>query len=189
MTVVPETSFLVIPKVSSERRDYVPIAWMEPPTVPSDLVFVVEGVTEPMFGLLTSAMHMAWLRHVGGRLESRYRYSAGMVFNTFPMPPVSDDELTQKLAGRAKAVLDARSAHPDTTLSALYDPDLMPADLLRAHRKLDRAVDRLYRHSGFTSERQRAEHLLLLYERNMAPLLQDRTSGRRGRRGRSSRSG
>ena len=84
VNVLPTASFLVLPKVSSERREYVPIGWLEPPTIPSDLVFVLENATLADFALLTSAMHMAWLRHIGGRLKSDYRYSIGVVYNTFP---------------------------------------------------------------------------------------------------------
>ena len=87
VNVLPTEPFLVVPKVSSERREYVPIGWLEPPTVPSDLVFVLQGATKPLFALLTSAMHMAWLRQIGGRLKSDYRYSIGSVYNTFPPPP------------------------------------------------------------------------------------------------------
>ena len=87
VNVVPDGPFLVVPKVSSERREYVPIGWLEPLTIPSDLVFVLQGATKPVFALLTSAMHMGWLRHIGGRLKSDYRYSIGLVYNTFPLPP------------------------------------------------------------------------------------------------------
>ncbi len=86
VTVIPDAPFLVIPKVSSERREYVPIGWLEPPVIPSDLVFVIENASKSLFALLTSSMHMAWLRHIGGRLESRYRYSIGLVYNTFLSP-------------------------------------------------------------------------------------------------------
>ena len=113
-------------------------------------------------------MHMAWLRHIGGRLESRYRYSIGLVYNPFPMPPRDAD--LSKLEPLAQAVLDARAAHPGATLADLYDPDLMPPNLRRAHQALDRAVDRLYRKSGFASERERVEHLFMLYEKMRAPL-------------------
>ena len=113
-------------------------------------------------------MHMAWLRYIGGRLESRYRYSSGLVYNTFPMPP-GDADLS-KLEPFAQVVLDARAAHPESTLADLYDPDLMPPDLRRAHHALDRAVDRLYRRTGFASERERVEHLFALYEKMRAPL-------------------
>ena len=93
--VIPEAPFLAVPKVSSERREYVPAGWLEPPTIPSDLIFVLRDATLADFGLLTSAMHMAWLRHIGGRLKSDYRYSIGLVYNTFPMPPDGADELCQ----------------------------------------------------------------------------------------------
>ena len=168
VNVIPTASFLVIPKVSSERREYVPVGWLNPPTVPSDLVFVLQNATLSHFALLTSAMHMAWLRHIGGRLKSDYRYSIGLVYNTFPMPPA--DAALSKLDPLGQAVLDARAAFPDATLADLYDPDLMPPRLLRAHRALDRAVDRLYRAKGFASERERAEHLFMLYEKMRTPL-------------------
>ena len=166
--VLPTAPFLVIPKVSSERREYVPTGWMEPPVIPSDLVFVLQNATLTDFALLTSTMHMAWLRHVGGRLKSDYRYSIGLVYNTFPTPPGSSD--LSKLEPLAQAVLEARSAYPDATLADLYDPDLMPPNLRRAHHAIDRAVDRLYRAKGFASERDRVEYLFMLYEKMRSPL-------------------
>ncbi|MCY4241025.1 MAG: hypothetical protein OXD36_04710 [Rhodobacter sp.] len=177
VNVIPDVPFLVVPKVSSERREYVPFGWLEPPTIPSDLVFVLQDATLADFALLTSAMHMAWLRHVGGRLESRYRYSIGLVYNTFPTPPKGADP--SRLEPLAQAVLDTRAEHPDETLAGLYDPDLMPPRLRRAHRALDRAVDRLYRRAGFASERERVEHLFGLYERMLAPLV---SGGKRKRK-------
>ena len=115
-------------------------------------------------------MHMAWLRNVGGRLESRYRYSIGLVYNTFPLPPVAAVEMERVLTPHAEAVLAARANHPDATLADLYDPLTMPQDLRRAHTALDKAVDRLYRPKGFASERERVEHLFMLYEKLQAPL-------------------
>ena len=178
-TTIPTAPFLVIPEVSSERREYVPIGWLEPPVIPSNLVRILENATLVDFALLTSAMHMAWLRHIGGRLESRYRYSIGLVYNTFPTPPEGAD--MSKLAPLAQAVLDARAAHPNTTLADLYAPDLMPPTLRRAHEALDRAVDRLYRRGGFASERERVEHLFALYEKMIAPL-EAEVKGKRKRR-------
>ena len=168
VNVIPNSAFLVVPEVSSERREYVPIGWLEPPVIPSNLVRVLEGATLTDFALLTSAMHMAWLRHIGGRLESRYRYSIGLVYNTFPTPPADADR--SRLEALAQAVLDARAAHPDATLADLYDPDLMPPNLRRAHHALDRAVDRLYRRQRFASERERVEYLFMVYEQLRAPL-------------------
>ena len=180
-TTIPDTPFLVIPEVSSERREYVPIGWLAPPTIPSNLVRVLENATLADFALLTSAMHMAWLRHVGGRLKSDYRYSIGLVYNTFPTPPADLDP--SKMEPLAQAVLDARAAHPIATLAELYDPDLMPPNLRRAHQALDRAVDRLYRPRGFASERERVEHLFMRYEKMRAPLEAARQGKpRRGRR-------
>ena len=180
VNVIPSAPFLVVPKVSSERREYVPVGWLEPPTIPSDLVFVLQNATLADFALLTSMMHMAWLRHIGGRLKSDYRYSIGLVYNTFPMPPEAAD--LSKLEPLAQTVLDARAAYPDATLADLYDPDLMPPKLRKAHQALDRAVDRLYRRAGFASERERVEHLFMLYEKMQTPITTATTGKRRRRR-------
>ena len=169
VNVLPTAPFLVIPEVSSERREYVPIGWLEPPAIPSNKLRLLTDATLADFALLTSAMHMAWMRAVTGRLESRYMYSVGVVYNTFPTPSGSADR--SKLEPLAQAVLDARATHPDATLSDLYDPDLMPPNLRKAHRALDRAVDRLYRRKRFTSERERVEYLFMLYEKMRVPLV------------------
>ena len=169
VNVIPTAPFLVVPEVSSERRDYIPIAWLEPPVIPSNKVRILSNATLWQFGLLTSAMHMAWVRIIGGRLESRFQYGIGIIYNTFPLPPVPTERL-QRLALHADAVLAARANHPNATLANLYDPDLMPADLRKAHQALDRAVDILYRRSGFTSDRERVEHLFGLYEKMLVPL-------------------
>ncbi|MCA3724088.1 DNA methyltransferase [Phenylobacterium sp.] len=170
VTVVPDRPFLCIPKVSSERRSYVPIGWLHPPTIPSDLVFVLEDASLERFALLTSSMHMAWLRNIGGRLKSDYRYSVGLVYNPFPWPNLEGADRS-RLDTLAQSVLDARTAHPGATLADLYDPDVMPADLRKAHRALDLAVDRLYRKEAFADDRERVEHLFRLYEQMTAGLL------------------
>ena len=172
--------FLVIPNTSSERREYVPIGWLAPVVIANQKLRILPDATLSDFALLTSAMHMAWMRAITGRLESRYMYSVGVVYNTFPLPPGKD---SGRLAPLAQAVLDARSRHPGATLADLYDPDLMPPDLRAAHSALDRAVDRLYRAGGFGSDRERVEHLFALYEAMVAPLLPTRAKPRRtGRR-------
>lgn len=168
-TTIPKSPFLVVPEVSSERRQYVPIGWLEPPTIPSNLVRAMEGATLWHFAVLTSAMHMAWLGHVGGRLKSDYRYSNALVYNTFPWPDASPAQRA-KVEALAQAVLDAREAHPTSSLADLYDPDTMPADLRRAHAALDSAVDRLYRAAPFASDRDRVEHLFGRYEALVNPL-------------------
>ncbi len=170
VTVVPDRPFLVIPEVSSERRDYVPIGWLQPPVIPSNLVRVLLDADLWHFAILTSTMHMAWLRQIGGRLESRYRYSIGIVYNPFPWPEASDQQRA-RIRKFAQVVLDARAQFPNSTLADLYDVDAMPPQLRRAHHDLDRAVDRLYRSAAFTGDRDRAEHLFGLYERLVAPLV------------------
>ncbi len=168
----PKGRFLAIPKVSSEKRLYIPIGYLGNKVMVSDLCFVFGGAKSFHFGILTSAMHMAWVRQVCGRLESRYRYSAKLVYNNFPWPA----EVTKEKKGRveecAKRVLSVRQECLDgiATLADLYDPLTMPAPLLKAHRELDRAVDRCYRSKPFTSERERVEFLFQLYEQLTSPL-------------------
>ena len=170
--------FLVLPNTSSERREYVPIGWLTPDVIANQKLRFLPGATLVEFALLTSAMHMAWMRAVTGRMKSDYMYSVGVVYNTFPLPPKDSD--LSKLEPLARAVLDARDAHAGATLADLYDPDLMPSNLRRAHQSLDRAVDRLYRRGGFASERERVEHLFVLYEKMRTPLAMA-TKGRKRR--------
>jgi hypothetical protein len=170
VTVVPNRPFLVIPEVSSERRDYVPIGWLQPPTIPSNLVRVLLDADLWHFGILTSAIHMAWLRQIGGRLESRYRYSIGIVYNPFPWPEATDRQRA-KIRSLAQAVLNARMQFANSTLADLYDVDAMPPTLRKAHHALDDAVDKLYRSAAFTGDRDRAEHLFGLYEKLITPLV------------------
>ncbi|GAA5057757.1 N-6 DNA methylase [Erythrobacter westpacificensis] len=169
MSVIPESPFLVLPKVSSERREYVPLDVVEPPTIPSDLVFLLTDASLFEFAVLTSRAHMAWLAHIGGRLKSDFRYSIGLVYNTFPWPEASKAK-RDKVEALAQAVLDARAAHPTSSLADLYDPDTMPADLRKAHGELDAAVDNLYRPTPFASDRDRVEHLFGRYEALVNPL-------------------
>ena len=221
----PDTEYILIPEVSSERRTYIPIGFVSPDVISANTNFIVPSSDLYLFGVLTSAMHMAWVRLVGGRLESRYRYSGSMVYNTFPWPQMDtrgsetsggdascvkeaaariywssyheDGREPKRAAGlltgdakkkaavetKAQAVLDARAAHTLSTLADLYDPLTMPADLVKAHADLDRAVDACYRPQAFVSDRQRVEFLFALYESITMPLLPvEKTKGRkRGR--------
>ncbi|MFN4020839.1 MAG: type IIL restriction-modification enzyme MmeI [Erythrobacter sp.] len=167
--VLPNRPFLVIPKVSSERREYVPIGWLEPPTIPSNKLRILPDANLWEFGVLTSRAHMAWTAHVGGRLESRFQYGIGIVYNTFPWPDAKPAQRA-KIEALAQAVLDARAVHPTASLADLYDPDTMPANLRKAHAALDTAVDRLYRPAPFASDRDRVEHLFGRYEALVNPL-------------------
>ncbi|WP_246236633.1 class I SAM-dependent DNA methyltransferase [Pontixanthobacter rizhaonensis] len=169
INVLPKRPFMLLPRVSSERRDYVPFGWVKPPTIPSDAALVLIDATLAQFAILTSRTHMAWLSHIGGRLKNDFRYSIGLVYNTFPWPDASDKQRT-KIEKLAQAVLDARENHPTSSLADLYDPDTMPADLRKAHRALDLAVDKLYRSAPFDSDRDRVEHLFGRYEALVNPL-------------------
>ncbi len=168
----PNSRYIVVPEVSSERRPYVPMAFMTPNTIAGNLVKVVPRATNFHFGVLTSTMHMDWMRQVCGRLKSDYRYSAQLVYNNFPWPVDATKPQRLKVEEYAKAVLDARLPHLTmaSTLADLYDPLFMPGDLLKAHQALDRAVDRCYRKEAFSGERERVEFLFQLYEQLTTPL-------------------
>ncbi len=161
-STIPTKPFLAIPQVNSTNRTYVPIGFLSPPTIPSNLVNVVSGASLFDFALLNSAMHMAWLRQVGGRLGNSYRYSIGLVYNTFPLPLEKD---LSKLERHGQAILDARAENPKATLADLYDPTTMPPNLTRAHEANDRAVDRLYSAQPFADDTARINHLFVLYEK------------------------
>ncbi len=169
INVLPTKSFLAIPKTSSDRRKFIPMGWLSQSIVPSDALFVLENAELWQFALLTSTMHMTWLRYIGGRLGSGYRYSIGLVYNTFPVPSISAVR-KGKLAKLAQNILNARKEHPRASLSSLYDADTMPVNLHRAHAALDRAVDRIYRQQGFEFEHERIVHLLSAYEKIVDPM-------------------
>lgn len=167
----PTAQYLLIPSVSSERRRYIPLALMKPEIIASNLCLTVESVELFHFGILSSAMHMAWVRTVGGRLEGRYRYSNKIVYNNFPWPKEVSDHQRQEVARAAASVITCRGQYPGSTMADLYDPLTMPANLVTAHDKLDRTVDKCYRRGSFRSEAERVEFLLRLYSEYNAPLV------------------
>ena len=167
----PDTNYLLVPRVSSERRKYIPIGFFSPDYIASDSCLFVANADLSLFGILTSEMHMAWVKYVCGRLKSDYRYSNTIVYNNFPFPENITDKQKQTVETCAQAVLDTRVKYPDSSLADLYDPLTMPPDLLKAHQKLDKAVDLCYRPQLFTSELNRIEYLFELYEKLTAPLL------------------
>ena len=159
IATIPKGRFIVVPIISSERRRYVPLGYADPPAIPSNGVMAIDGAGLCLLGLLSSRMHMVWLDVVGGCFEARFAYSAGIVYNTFPVPEGGHGSLEPYMQG----VLDARASHFDMNLARLYDPDYMPADLVEAHAELDWATDRLYRDAPLLSDTERFEHLLGMY--------------------------
>lgn len=166
----PKTDYLVVPEVSSERRTYIPIGFMNAATICSNTNYLVPDASLFLFGVLTSAMHMAWVRTVCGRLKSDYRYTGSLVYNTFPWPDPSEVQHAA-IEKSAQGVLDARGAHPGATLADLYDPVTTPPDLVQAHRILDAAVDVAYGRRTFASEAERVAFLFELYRKITAPLV------------------
>ena len=179
-TAIPD-EYLLVPKTSSENRIYVPIGFIKGDITSSSSLILPEA-NLLHFGVMTSAMHMAWMRAVGGRLESRYRYSAGIVYNNFPWPVIAsearqpinnnagllrhhvprNDKHVVIIEACAQAVLDARATHPNASLADLYDPLTMPANLLKAHNALDKAVDAAY---GYKSAATDSARVAFLFER------------------------
>jgi restriction-modification enzyme MmeI-like protein len=149
--------------VSSERREYAPVGFLDGATVISNLAYAIYGAEPWIFGVISSRMHNAWIRAVAGRMRNDMRYSARLCYNAFPVPSVS--AVSKSLLGnRAVAVIEAREHHPDKTLAQLYDPEKMPPDLREAHQFLDAAVDQLYRKRPFQSDDERLELLFDMYE-------------------------
>ena len=163
--------YLAVPRVSSERRIYVPIGYLPPDHIAGDALQTVPNATLYEFGVITSLMHMSWMRAVCGRLESRYRYSASIAYNNFPWPQNPTKKQTETIKTAAQAVLDARATYPDSTLADLYDPITMPAPLLKAHQKLDHSIDRAYRPAPFPDEATRVAFLFAQYQQHTAPVL------------------
>ncbi len=161
---MPETEYIVIPEVSSENRYYIPIGFVSPDTISSNLVKIVPNATLYHFGILTSSVHNGWMRAVAGRLEMRYRYSKDIVYNNFPWPE-ADSAQEEKIANLAQAVLDARAQFPGSSLADLYDPLSMPEELLKAHKKLDSEVMKLYGFPANMGESELVAELFARYER------------------------
>ena len=166
---MPDDSYVVVAKVSSERRQFLPMGFEQVTTLCSDLLFMLPNASIFHFGVLASSMHNAWMRAVCGRLESRYRYSAGIVYNNFPWPTPTDQQRAA-IEAAAQAVLDARAAHPGATLADLYDPLTMPPDLVKAHQKLDVAVDAAYGYKNAGSDAARVGFLFGMHRQLVARL-------------------
>ena len=164
----PSTSYLLVPSTSSENRRYIPIGFLSPEIIASNSTTIVPNATLYNFGIMTSNVHMAWMRTVGGRLKSDYRYSGGIVYNTFPWPiPTAVQKL--KIEQTAQAILDARALYPDSSLANLYDEVAMPRELRKAHQDNDRAVMQAYgftkEHPAYSSESACVAELMKMYQK------------------------
>ena len=161
---IPDANYIVIPKVSSERRRYVPMGLLSPDILSSDLVFIIPDATLYHLGVLTSNVHMAWMRAVCGRLKSDYRYSKDVVYNNFPWPTPTDEQKS-RIEQTAQAILDARELYPDCSLADLYDEATMPPELRKAHQQNDKAVMQAYGFWGkLNSESACVAELMRMYQ-------------------------
>jgi hypothetical protein len=160
----PESS-IVVPRVSSENRKYIPIGFFTKEFIISDTCMSIPLGTVFHLGVLTSEMHMAWVKYVCGRLESRFRYSKDIVYNNFPWPENPSEKQKQAVEAAAQNVLDVRAKFPESSLADLYDPSTMPPELVKAHQQLDKAVDVCYRPQPFVNETKRIEFLFELYDK------------------------
>lgn len=161
---IPDANYIVIPKVSSERRRYVPMGLLSPDILSSDLVFIIPDATLYHLGVLTSNVHMAWMRAVCGRLKSDYRYSKDVVYNNFPWPTPTDEQKA-RIEQTAQAILDARELYPDCSLADLYDEATMPPELRKAHQQNDKAVMQAYGFWGkLNSESACVAELMRMYQ-------------------------
>ncbi|HEU5053262.1 MAG TPA: DNA methyltransferase [Hanamia sp.] len=161
----PSTSYLAFPTLSSVNRFYIPIAFLEPEVIASNQVYIIANANSHTFGIVTSIMHMSWVKAVCGRFKSDYRYSAGIVYNNFPWPENPTQKQKKTVEDAAQHVLDVRAKFPDSSLTDLYDPNTMPPELVKAHQALDKAVDLCYRPQPFINETKRIEFLFELYDK------------------------
>lgn len=166
-----DSACILVPRVSSENREYIPMGYLPKGTVVADSAFAIYNAPEWLFGILTSAMHMAWVRAIGGRLKTDYRYSAGLCYNSaglcynpFPFPKLTEAK-KHEIEDAAWEVLAARERSLGKTLAYMYDPQTMPRELREAHHQLDLVVDSCYRDRPFADENERLEWLLKLYDK------------------------
>jgi hypothetical protein len=161
----PNSNYILIPRHSSENREYIPFGFFTPDSIIADSCNSIPNATKYHFGILSSGMHMVWIKNVCGRLESRFRYSNDIVYNNFPWPENPTEKQKQAVEAAAQHVLDVRAKFPESSLADLYDPNTMPPELVKAHQALDKAVDLCYRPQPFINETKRIEFLFELYDK------------------------
>lgn len=154
---------IIIPRTSSENRDYIPMGFLNEDTVISDSAMAIYHAEPWLFAVVTSRMHMVWVRNVGGKLKTDYRYSAKLCYNTFPFPDITNKQ-KENLNLYVFAILDERAKHPSKTMAQLYNPATMPKGLLQAHQELDTAIEQCYRLQPFKNDTERLEYLFKMYE-------------------------
>ena len=159
----PNSEYLIIPEISSEKRKYIPMDFAEKNIISSNKLQLVSKAAIYEFGVLESIVHMAWMRAICGRLGTGYIYSSSIVYNNFIWPNPTPKQ-KEKIGEAAQEVLDARKLYPDSTLADLYDPNTMPAELTEAHEKLDKAVKAAYGNKGFETEEEIVKILMKLYK-------------------------
>lgn len=165
-----ESEYIIIPSVSSERRKYIPMGFMPSSVIASNLCLIIPDAKMFHFGVLTSEMHMSWVRNLCGRLKSDFRYSNSIVYNNYPWPENPSEKQIKNIEEKAQNVLDVRASFPASSLADLYSPLTMPPALVKAHNELDKAVDAAYSKQTFSSEAKRMEFLFELYEKYTAGL-------------------
>ena len=159
--------YLMLPVVSSEKRQYIPMAYIDSTVIANTNSQMIPDAPIYVFGVLTSLIHSVWMKAVCGRLEMRFAYSASVVYNTFPFPSISDTKKSE-IEEAATNVLLARENYPEKTLADLYDPEKMPEDLRAAHEELDAIVESCYPGAPFPNDEARLECLFKLYEKMTA---------------------
>ncbi|MEA3547699.1 MAG: type IIL restriction-modification enzyme MmeI [Thermodesulfobacteriota bacterium] len=160
-------SLIVIPRVSSMRRDYIPFGFLDNKHIVSDSAQAIYDPPPHIFAIISSRIHMTWVRAVAGRLKTDYRYSSALCYNTFPFPEISEKQ-KDTLEEHVFNILDERELHSEKTMAQLYDPDKMPDGLRQAHHEMDMAVEKCYRSRPFNSDEERLEYLFKLYEEMVA---------------------
>ena len=170
---IKSKSTILVPRVSSERRHYIPFGFLDDDYLVSDSAQAIYNPEPWIFGVISSKIHMSWIKSIGGKLKSDYRYSSVLCYNTFPLPSLTQ---TQKdiLEKHTHNILEQRAKHTEKTLAEMYDPEKMPEGLLKAHKDLDTAIEKCYRAKPFESDEERLAWLFKLYEQMIA---EEKTKG------------
>ncbi|RLD54747.1 MAG: class I SAM-dependent DNA methyltransferase, partial [Bacteroidetes bacterium] len=166
----PKNDYLFVPQMSSAIREYIPIGFLKKGTIPLGPHFFIDNATMYYFGVLTSKMHMTWVKYTCGRLKSDYRYSNSIVYNNFPWAKEVSEKNKKKIEEKAQKILNVRAEFPRSSLADLYHPLTMPLKLSKAHQDLDKAVDLCYRSQVFKNDNSRIEFLFDLYNEYTSPM-------------------